>query len=156
MPVEQDAAADAAESRQGREAGRSRLTRARGWLALASVGVAAALTYGRLYYGVDLTDESFYVAVPYRFALGARPLIDETNIVPQTPGLLLYPFLKLWDSLVGLDGVMLYARHLHLLFFAGVALALFVVAATHPRRPPPECRARRRRDRVRPFRHPRA
>jgi hypothetical protein len=100
--------------------------RARSALAIGSLAAVAALTYVRLYYGIDLTDESFYTAVPYRFVLGARPLIDETNIVQQTPGLLLYPFLKVWDSLLGLDGIILYARHLHFLFSAAVALALLV------------------------------
>ena len=102
------------------------VTRARSAIAIGSLAAVGALTYVRLYYGVDLTDESFYIAVPYRFALGARPLIDETNIVPQTPALLLYPFVKLWQSLIGLEGIVLYARHLHLLFSGTVALALFL------------------------------
>jgi hypothetical protein len=95
-------------------------------LAVGSLAVVTALTYVRLYFGVDFTDESFYTAVPYRFVHGARPLIDETSLVQQTPGLLLYPFVKLWDSAVGLDGIILYARHLHLLFSLAVAFALFV------------------------------
>lgn len=95
-------------------------------LAIGSLAVVAGLTYVRLYFGVDFTDESFYIAVPYRFVLGARPLIDETSLVQQTSGLLLYPFVKLWDSLFGLDGIILYARHLHFLFSIAVALALFV------------------------------
>ena len=34
---------------------------------------AVAFTYARLFRGIDLLDESFYVAVPYRWALaGAR------------------------------------------------------------------------------------
>ena len=102
------------------------LARARVALAIVSLAVVAALTYIRLYFGVDFTDESFYTAVPYRFVLGARPLIDETNIVQQTPGVLLFPFVKLWESVVGLDGMILYARHLHFLFSAAVAFALFV------------------------------
>ena len=94
-------------------------------LAIAAVVVAAGLTYGRLYYGVDLTDEAFYIAVPYRFVLGAAPLIDETNIVQQTPVVLLYPFVGLWHWLVGIDGLILYARHLHLLFTLVVGFAVF-------------------------------
>ncbi len=98
----------------------------RSGLAIAAVVVVAGLTYGRLYYGVDFTDEAFYVAVPYRFVLGAQPLVDETNIVQQTPALLLYPFVALWNWLVGLEGIVLYARHLHFLFTAGVAATVFV------------------------------
>jgi hypothetical protein len=100
--------------------------RARAALAIGALSAVAALTYVRLFYGVDFTDESFYTAVPYRFVLGARPLIDETNVVPQTPGVLLYPFIALWERLIGLDGIILYARHLHLFFSAAVALLLFV------------------------------
>jgi hypothetical protein len=95
-------------------------------LAIATVVVAAGLTYGRLFYGIDFTDEAFYVAVPYRFVLGAQPLVDETNIAQQTPALLLVPFVALWHWLVGVDGIVLYARHLHYLFTAGVAAAVFV------------------------------
>ena len=46
--------------------------------------------------------------------------------MPQTPGLLLYPFVALWEWLIGLDGIILYARHLHLFFSAAIALLLFV------------------------------
>ena len=88
----------------------------RGAVASVALATVAILTYVRLYFGVDFTDESFYAAVPYRFVLGARPLIDETNIVQQTPGVLLYPFVLLWNSVVGTDGIILYARHLHLVF----------------------------------------
>ena len=95
-------------------------------LAIAAVVVAAGLTYGRLFYGVDFTDEAFYVAVPYRFVLGAQPLVDETNIAQQTPALLLVPFVALWHWVVGVDGIVLYARHLHFLFTLGVAAAVFV------------------------------
>ena len=69
----------------------SKLARLRTRLAFAAVIASAGLTYGRLFYGVDLTDEAFYIAVPFRFVLGAEPLVDETNLVQQTPGLLLYP-----------------------------------------------------------------
>lgn len=93
--------------------------------AIAAVVVATGLTYGRLYYGVDLTDEAFYVAVPLRFVLGAAPLVDETNIVQQTPAVLLYPFVGIWHWLLGVDGLILYARHLHFLFTLGVGFAVF-------------------------------
>ena len=84
------------------------------------------LTYTRLFFGIDFTDESFYIAVPLRFVMGARPLIDETNVVQQTPGIILYPFVKVYVALFGLDGIVLFARHLHLLFSAVIAAAIFV------------------------------
>jgi len=34
--------------------------------------LALAFTYARLFRGIDLLDESFYVAVPYRWVLGGR------------------------------------------------------------------------------------
>jgi len=104
----------------------SKLARLRTRLAFAAVIGSAGLTYGRLYYGVDLTDEAFYIAVPLRFVLGAQPLVDETNIVQQTPGVLLYPFVALWHWLVGVDGIVLYARHLHFLLTVGLAAAVFL------------------------------
>ncbi len=47
------------------------------------VSAAIALGYWRLFYGVDFTDEAWYVAVPYRFVLGGTPYVDELS-VPQT------------------------------------------------------------------------
>ncbi len=93
------------------------------FVALAAVG---ALTYVRLYFGVDLTDESFYIGRPIPLRPRSAAADDETNIVPQTPAVLLYPFVQLWQSLIGLDGIILYARHLHLLFSGTVSLALFL------------------------------
>jgi len=78
---------------------------------------AAALLFAwhRLFLGVDLTDEGFAVAVPYRFALGARPFVDEMNIL-QTAGLFSYPFVKLYVALHGATGIVLFMRHLYLLW----------------------------------------
>jgi hypothetical protein len=83
------------------------------------------LTYARLFFGIDFTDDSFYTAVPYRFATGARPLIDETNLAQQTSGLLLYPFVKVYLAVFGLHGIMLFARHLDFVFSCLVAMCIF-------------------------------
>lgn len=88
--------------------------------ALAVVGI----TYWRIRYGVDLTDESFYVVLPWRFADGASPFVDETTVAQQA-GLLVTPFVWVWRELVGVDGVVLYVRHLQLLFSLLVAGAVF-------------------------------
>ena len=101
-------------------------TRIRAAVAVGAVSAVGALTYVRLYFGVDFTDESFYAAVPYRFVSGAQPLVDETSVVPQATGVLLYPFFAVWESIVGRDGIVLYARHLHLFFSIAVSVALFV------------------------------
>ena len=64
----------------------------------------------RLGYGVDLSDEGFYAAIPYRFALGDRPFVDELAIF-QTSGLLVYPLVKIRLALVGsTEGLILYLR----------------------------------------------
>ena len=88
---------------------------------LAVVGI----TYWRLWYGIDLTDESFYVVLPYRFVLGARPFVDETTVAQQA-GLLVFPFVWLYHLAAGVDGVVLYVRHLEFLMSLLVGAAIFV------------------------------
>ena len=82
--------------------------------AVAVALVALALTWRRLFLGIDLSDEGFYVAVPYRMALGARPFIDEMSML-QTAEFFVYPFVKLYVWLTGgADGIVLFTRHLYL------------------------------------------
>jgi hypothetical protein len=83
------------------------------------------ITYWRLWYGIDLTDESFYVVLPYRFALGARPFVDETTVAQQA-GLLALPFVWVYHLIAGVDGVVLYVRHLQFLLSLLVGGAIFV------------------------------
>ncbi len=85
-----------------------------------------AAAYWRSFYGVDLTDESFYVAVPHRFVLGGRPLIDETNLAQQGAGLLAYPLLAAYEAVAGVGGILLFARNVHFLFVCGVAVSVFL------------------------------
>jgi hypothetical protein len=79
--------------------------------------VIIGATYVRMYFGADFTDQAYYVAVPYRFVLGARPFIDETTPSQQSAGLLGYPFIWAYHALFGVSGIILFARHLHFLFF---------------------------------------
>jgi hypothetical protein len=97
-----------------------------GLVAVAVLG----LTYWRLWYGVDFTDESFYVAVPYRLVQGARPFVDETAVAQQLVGILVYPFLRGYTALAGRTGIVLFLRHLQFLFSVGVAAA--VAASLRP------------------------
>jgi hypothetical protein len=85
----------------------------------------AGVTYWRLWYGVDLTDESFYVVLPYRFALGARPFVAETTVAQQA-GLLVFPFVWIYHELAGIEGLVLFVRHLQFLFslLVGAAVVL--------------------------------
>jgi hypothetical protein len=61
---------------------------------LFSIGVCGFL-WARLYFGVDLTDEAFYNALPLSFARGRHPYIDEL-IVVQSAGILLTPLVQLY------------------------------------------------------------
>ena len=92
---------------------------------MAVVVVALTLAWRRLSLGVDLTDEGFTVAVPYRFALGARPFVDEMNIL-QTAGFFSFPFVKLYVWLRGATGIVLFMRHLYLAWTVLVAAVAFV------------------------------
>jgi hypothetical protein len=92
--------------------------------------LALAFTYARLFRGIDLLDESFYVAVPYRWVLGGRPFVDEMNLL-QIAALFTYPFVKAYVWLTGGSAaLMLYTRHLYLLFAIGVAAAVFALLRT--------------------------
>ena len=79
------------------------------------LALAAAVTLWRLWRGADLVDEAFSVLVPWRWALGDRPFVDEQNL-SQAAGLLTYPFVKLYAFIGGNDptGLVLYDRHLYL------------------------------------------
>ena len=61
--------------------------------------VALALSF-RLRYGIDLSDESFYVALPYAFNLGHRPIADELSL-HQFAALLLVLPVKIFLAVVG-------------------------------------------------------
>jgi hypothetical protein len=99
------------------------------WLTLVVVLVvlgAIGFTEWRLWQGVDLVDESYYVAVPYRFSLGARPFLDETGVL-QVPTLLTYPLIKPFVAAQGgqANGIMMYTRHLYLVFVLCIAASVF-------------------------------
>src|SRR5271154_313747 len=81
---------------------------------------AVGVSYWRLYYGVDFTDEAWYVAVPYRFVLGGRPYVDELSVPQTSAAVVLYP------ALAGRTGLVLFVRQLHFLvaLAAGGAVAL--------------------------------
>lgn len=95
-------------------------------VAVAVAVVALAFAWHRLFLGVDLIDEGFYVAVPYRFALGARPFVDEMNIL-QTAAFFSFPFVKVYVWLTGgATGIVLFMRHLYLVWSVLVASVAFL------------------------------
>jgi hypothetical protein len=85
-------------------------------------------TWSRLFVGMDLKDESYYVVLPWRWVLGERPFVNEQTLF-QVPAMLEYPFLKPFGLLRGNDstGLILYTRHLYLLMMIGVAAAVFLL-----------------------------
>lgn len=90
------------------------------------VAAALALTYLRLFYGVDITDQSYYVAVPYHLIRGAHVFVDDTAVAQGFVALLVYPFFRAYYGLFGLTGIILFARHLQFVFSLAVACAVFV------------------------------
>jgi hypothetical protein len=89
---------------------------------------ALFLTWLRLFVGMDLQDESYYVLLPWRWVLGDRPFVHEQNML-QFPGLLAYPFEKLFGIVRGNDptGLVLYMRHVYLLMMIAVAVGVFLL-----------------------------
>src|SRR5690348_2654767 len=71
--------------------------------------IVVAITYARIYFGADFTDQAYYVAIPYRFVLGARPFIDETTPSQQMAGLLAFPFIWAYHTLFGVTAIILFA-----------------------------------------------
>lgn len=103
-------------------------TRAAAGASVAATGAAIALAWYRLWQGIDLNDESGWLVVPWRWALGDRPFVDEENLA-QIPSFLVYPFVKAFAVARGYDvtGLVLYGRHLYLLMAVGVAFVSFLV-----------------------------
>jgi hypothetical protein len=64
--------------------------------------------------------------LPYRFALGARPFVAETTVAQQA-ALLVLPFVWIYHELAGIEGLVLFVRHLQFVFSLLVGAA--VVAA---------------------------
>jgi len=90
-------------------------------IALASLVVV--LCYGRLYVGVDLTDESLFAAMPYEYVLGNRPYIDELNVHPgQSFALITYPLVRAYTAVASQDGLVLALRHAYFAFVGGVSI----------------------------------
>lgn len=98
-------------------------------LALACTSVALIATYIRLYFGVDFTDEAYYVARAYQYVLGAKPWVDDISLIPFA--ILTVPFVKLYCWIVGnTDGIILFTRHLYFGLNCLVASLVFLYIRT--------------------------
>ncbi len=98
-----------------------RLRTAAPWLLL--LLAAAVLLVPRTLFGVDLSDEGIYAAEAHRFALGARPLLQEWDL-HQSATWLTTPLVMLWYRIVP-DGayLILFLRTLYVALMFGVAAA---------------------------------
>jgi hypothetical protein len=87
---------------------------------------AVAFSWARLFVGMDMYTEGYYVIVPWRWALGDTPFVNNIGL-DQMSALFTYPFVKAFALVTGGDptGLLLYTRHLYLLAMIGVALAVF-------------------------------
>ncbi|MFL4286121.1 hypothetical protein, partial [Escherichia coli] len=57
-----------------------------------------ASSYVRLYFGVDITDESQYVAQAWAYVLDGWSLFDSDLLIQGTPGVLIAPILYIWHK----------------------------------------------------------
>ncbi len=88
-------------------------------LSSAFFAALAGAVFVRLFYGVNFLDEAYYVALPYTFALGNRPLVNEL-FVSQLSGLLLTPPVVGYVALVGsAEGLVLFMRCLFFVYSLG-------------------------------------
>jgi hypothetical protein len=101
------------------------------YLSLAFFAFVIGTSWPRLFIGANHTDEAAYIAMPYRLWLGDRPLIDE-YWVSQFPAILLEPFVATYIRLTGsTEGIILFFRHIYLVFSIATAL-VFVCVLAHP------------------------
>ena len=90
-------------------------------LLASAVFVLAAL---RASIGLSFYDDSYYVTVALRLARGARLFVDELSL--QSAGeLVSAPFLRFYESYVGLTGVALFARELYVVLAAVAGLIAY-------------------------------
>jgi hypothetical protein len=86
--------------------------------------LSLALWGWRIHMGVDLSDESLYVAVPMRFALGDLPFLDDRSSFQGT-GVMTTPIVWVYHLFVrSNEGIVLFMRTAFVGYLAGLALAI--------------------------------
>ncbi len=94
-------------------------------LSCLALGATLVITLIRLRFGVDFSDEPFYLAQTYRFILGDRPFVED-HLLLSTLSFVTEPLLKLFLGLrLGLDGAILYFRLWHYLLSLLTAIVIF-------------------------------
>lgn len=95
------------------------------WAAVCAAALTVAATFVRLYIGADFLEESYYVALGYRSALGDRPFIDELNLT-QSFALITGPLIRFFQFTTGgVEGLVLYTRRLFLVLNCVAAASVF-------------------------------
>ncbi len=89
--------------------------------------ITTVLLFYRLPYGTSYGDESYYNAIPYAFAIGNKPYVDELGVF-QNAGILLSPFYKLYIAINGSgDGLVLFNRYLYFSYVLGCSVAAMLL-----------------------------
>lgn len=100
----------------------------RNWFLIDSVlvSIGAIIIFYRMFFGIDLTDSSWYVAEPYLVSKGAIPYVNNWT---QTPGfsIPLAVLTKIYTMFYGTEGIFLFSRieYLVWLIFAGLLIIYF-------------------------------
>lgn len=102
------------------------LTTSMEWILLCIAALALFFQLAlRIHVGIDLTDESWYLAMPLRLARGDHPYIDEIFLM-QGFALLLAPFVKLYLLVVGsTDRLILSSRIAYVVMSVSIAFTVF-------------------------------
>ncbi len=96
-------------------------------LPIVAILLVAVLMFIRAFYGFDWSDESYNLALPYRFLLGDRPFVNSWD-ADQISAILMVPVLWLYRCVTGsMDGILLFTRILFVLVQTAVALAVYNV-----------------------------
>lgn len=106
------------------------------WLGVFTLLAGLGLLWSRIHQSVDFTDEAFYTALAYRFALGDTPFVDE--VAPaQTAALIVTPFVWAYVKVFGgTAGIVLFARKLFLAFKLIEIIVVYRSLRTHLSRGP--------------------
>ena len=89
--------------------------------------LAVSLVFLRASYGVEVTDEAYWVAEPYLVTQGAVPLADNWSQTPLT-GLLLAPLVSVYTALTGgTEGIYLYMLRAAVVFRAAISMGVWLL-----------------------------
>ena len=91
----------------------------------AIVCATVSVCFYRLRFGLDFTDESYYIAMAVRFLRGDIPFVDEL-FVNQTATLITLPLIRPYYSMHGTEGILLYTRILYFIFSLALAACAYL------------------------------